>query len=199
MKHKHLIAFLQLEHVANCCLMMFWCIVYVWFISGICNELSLYLCKYVLVEIYGFKLDLEVFVIGVEIGIYVFFQTSFINSVLNDFLWNSFSSEKQRNASSRSWYHASRSWEVLHEQSSVRLDSARQFGLLTVSYHDHDIVPHDRDCAHDRSSRSWQFARQALSCSRPLLTIMTTHFELVTLKKKIVSNWFIFYLFWGFF
>ena len=90
------------------------------------------------------------------------------------FFANSCSSEKQGNASSRSWYRLSRSWQVLHEQSSIRLDSARQSGLLTVPHHDRDIIltivtvltidHHDRDSlwgrfwgAHDRSSRSWPY------------------------------------------
>ena len=60
MNHEHPIAFLKLVYVAIDCLKMHWrCVEYAWFTSGICNELSLYSCKYVLEEIYGFKLVLK--------------------------------------------------------------------------------------------------------------------------------------------
>ena len=40
--------------------------------NGLCNELSLYLCEYVLEEIYVFKLDLKYLKLEFEVGIYVF-------------------------------------------------------------------------------------------------------------------------------
>ena len=57
-------------HVANWLPMMYWrYVVYIWYISGICNELSLYLCEYVLEEIYVFKLDLKCLKLKFEVGI----------------------------------------------------------------------------------------------------------------------------------
>ena len=125
------------------------------------------------------------------------FQASFVYLSLNDFLAKISFLRKQGNASSRPWYNISRSWRVLHEQSPVRFDSARQSGLLTVLYRDRDIIYHDCDHAHDQPSRSWQLVRQILGCSRPFITIVTIPFQLVTFKKNF-SNWFIFGLNLGF-
>ena len=127
------------------------------------------------------------------------FQASFVYLSSNDFLAKILFLRKQGNASSRPWYNISRSWQVLHEQSSVRLDSARQSGLLTISYHDRDIIYHDRDHAHDQPSQSWQFMRQTLGCSRPFIMIVTKTFQLVTFEifwfligLLLVYYWFIF-------
>ena len=183
MKHEHLIAFWS----CNCGnLIALWYIEYVlnmfslWVVYVM--DLNLYICKYVLEQVMYFKLDLRCWYLKFKVGILCIFQLSFINWSLKNFPWIFFF-RKQGNASSRPWHCISRSWEVLHEQSSVRLDSARQSGLLTVSYHDRDIMPHDRDHAHDQPSRSWQLVRQILGCSRPFITIVTMLLSARDLQK----------------
>ena len=105
---------------------------------------------------------------------------------------------KQGNASSRPWYHASRSWVVLHEQSSVRLDSARQSGLLTILYHDRDIMSSRSWHDHEQPSWSWHVLKQTLGCSRPYITIVTSSLSARDLRKILVFNWFIIGLFLSF-
>ena len=168
MKHICILLHFEVVIVAKCCLVMLWkhlCIflVYVWYLSSLCIEFvnRIYVnifCKHVehvLEAIYVFKVGFEAFEIEVYVWNKCVCQASF---VYVSFEWVSCKLiflGKQGNASSRPWYSISRSWVVLHEQSSVKLDSALKSGLLTSWYHDRDIMPHDRDYDHEQPSRSW--------------------------------------------
>ena len=153
------------------------------------------ICKEVLEAIYVFKVGFEAFEIEVYVWNKCICQASWYIEVLNEFLEIWFLLGKQRNASSRPWYSISRSWVVLHEPSSVKLDSAQKFWFA------HGLI--SRPWYH--ASRSWPWSRatitivtvvrQILECSRPLLTIVTTPFQLVTKWKifdfQLVSFWFL--------
>ena len=145
-----------------------------------------------------FKLDLKSLKLKFKVGILWNFHASFVSLSLNEFSWNLILLGKQGNASSRPWYSISRSWVVLHEQSSVKLDSVENSGALTGDLTIVTIDHHDRDHDHDQPSRSWHVLKQTLGCSRPYITIVTSSFPARDLRKILVFNWFIFGLFWGF-
>ena len=170
MKHKHLIAFLQLEHVANCCLMILWkhyCIF--WFISDICNELSLYLCEYIL----------EVFIIWVWSWNLCIFQASFCKF---KFEWFFLHFHFQVRAEECFLTIVISCITIVTGPPRAELCWAWQCSIVWFA-HGLSSRPWHRASRSWLCSRSWQFARQALGCSRSWwLTSSSWH-----LKK----NWFL--------